>query len=143
MEQAVKELVRTGVYEKGASPGGSWAFPTRRPARPSGSKRRVVVDYRVVNRSTVRSEHPLRRSDDIKAEAAGSVYYTVLDAVKGFNQVRNTPRASLVHAVLTHIGSYRPLVLTLGPTNGPEDFSKVVDLTFAGGRFQRQRLCRE
>ena len=40
-------------------------------------------------------------------------------------------------------GCFLPRVLTLGPTNGPEDFSKVVDQNFAGGRAQKRRLCSE
>ena len=101
------------------------------------------MDYRAVNSHTVRAQYPLRRTDDVKAEAIGSVYYTMLDAVKGFNQVENTTRALKVHAVLSVSGCFLPRVLTHGPTNGPEDFSKVADQNFAGGRAQKRRLCSE
>eukprot|EP00969_Alexandrium_andersonii_P025948 1132615-Alexandrium_andersonii.AAC.1 len=78
----MREGLQRGHYERAVSPWGSWAFPTR----PGRRKRRVVVDYRQVNQRTVRAVYALRRSDDIKSESTGRVFYTLLDAVSGFNQ---------------------------------------------------------
>ena len=63
------------------------------------------MDYRRVNARTLRAVYYVRRSDDVKAEAAGSIFLTFLDAVTGFNQLVNTPRARQMLAILQGVGS--------------------------------------
>ena len=41
------------------------------------------------------------------SEAAGSLYLSLVDAVTGFNQVENSPRARQVLAVITRSGQFR------------------------------------
>lgn len=141
VEENLEAETKKGLYERGNSPWGSWAFPTREST--AGRKRRVVVDYRKVNQRILRAVYYLRRSEDVKAEAAGSCYYSLFDAVKGFNQVPNTERAKRILAVLANSGCYLPLVLTLGLCNGPEDFQQAVDTLFALGPRHYRRLCRQ
>ena len=85
VEDAMRDGLLRGQYERGTSPWDSWVFPTR--PHPSGRKRRVVVDYRRVNQRTVRAVYHLRRADDLKVEALGSTSLGY-DAVAGFNQVQ-------------------------------------------------------
>ena len=63
--------------------------------------------------------------------------------MSGFYQVRNTPRAKRILAVLTASGCYLPECLPFGPMNGPEDFARVVDTLFAMGKSRIRRLNRE
>ena len=141
VEDGLREEVSRGQLVRGNSPWGSWAFPVA--AHPAGKKRRIVVDYRRVNSRTVRAVYYLRTADTVKGECAGSVYFSLLDAVAGFNQLRNSARAQLVLAVLASSGCYLPRCLNFGPTNGPEDFARVVDTLFALGKSRVRRLNRE
>ncbi len=59
----------------------------------------------------------VRRSDDVKAEVAGSVYMT------RFNHVVNTPRARLMLGIIARRDKMLPVCLAFGPVNGPEDFA--------------------
>ena len=79
----------------------------------------------------------------MKAEVAGSVFMTFLDAVTGFNRVVNTPRARQMLGFVARNGKFLPICLTFGPVNGPEDFSYVVDRNFAPGRHAKHRFCKE
>ena len=106
-------------------------------------KRRLVVDYRRVNSRTLRAVYFVRRADDIKSEVAGSVFMTFLDAVTGFNQVVNTPRATQMLAIIARSGQFLLICLTFGPVNGPEDFAYVVDRNFSPGRNAKHRFCKE
>ena len=72
-----------------------------------------------------------------------SVFFTLLDAVTGFNQIVNTPRARLMLAVIAKTGTFLPKCLTFGPHNGPEDFAHVVDQVFSPGAKQKRRFCKE
>eukprot|EP00959_Pyramimonas_sp_CCMP1952_P220722 4614798-Pyramimonas_sp.AAC.1 len=58
--------VEQGLYSRGTSPWGSWAFPTKEHA--SGRRRRTVVDYRMVNRRMVMFVYYIRRCRDVKGE---------------------------------------------------------------------------
>ena len=77
------------------------------------------------------------------AAAVGSVWYTFVDAVSGFNQIRNTKRAREVLAIVARSGKYLPVGLTFGPVNGPDDFNFVVDRAYAPGKGRRLRYTKE
>ena len=140
-EDGIREEVNRGQLVRGNSPWGSWAYPVA--AHPAGKKRRIVVDYRRVKSRTVRAVYYLRTADTVKGECVGSVFYSLLDAVAGFKQLRNSPKAQLVLAVLASSGCYLPKCLNFGPTNWPEDFARVVDILFALGKSRVRRLNRE
>ena len=133
VEQSVREDVERGQLEPGSSEWGFPAFPTREGAAHKAikRKRRVVVDYRALNRSTVRKIFLIPNSDQIKQAVAGSRLISVGDLKEGFNQVDNEPESAKKMAVIVASGTYLPRGLTFGPTNGPEDFQELVFIIFA------------
>lgn len=90
----------------------------------------MVVDYRALNRMTERRYFIIPNSDGIKATVAGSRYISVGDLKEGFNQCENEEETAQKMAVFAASGSYLPRGLTLGPTNGPEDFQELVFIIF-------------
>ena len=74
--------IASGLYERGISPWGSWAFSTKASEL---RRRRVVVDYRRVNAALQRAIYYIRRCEDVKQELAGSLFYSTVDGLKGFN----------------------------------------------------------
>ena len=84
----------------------------------------MVVDYRGLNRVTVRKKFLIPDSNQIKASVAGSRFIPVGDLKEGFDQVDNEPETSKNMAVMIASGSYLPRGLPFGPTNGPEDFQE-------------------
>ena len=124
-----------GQLVRGSSAWGFPAFPTRDPARDPHKaikrKRRVVVDYRGLNRVSVRKVFLIPNSDQIKSCVAGNLFISVGDAKEGFNQVPNEEETAQKMAVLVVSGTYLPRGLTFGPTNGPEDFQELVFIIFA------------
>ena len=140
-EQLMKE-VETGQLERGNSPWASPPFPTKDfAAHKRQRKRRIVVDYRRVNQRTERAVYFVRNQEEIVTSCAGSVYLTLVDACKGFNQIVNTERARQMLAILARSGQYLPRCLTFGPTNGPEDFAFATDRVFAPGEGRRRFFC--
>ena len=139
VEQAIREDVARGQLVKGASEWGFPAFPTKESPdhKAVKRKRRMVVDYRGLNRVTVRKVFLIPNSDYIKSCVAGSRYISVGDLKEGFNQVDNTPETAQKMAVLAASGCYLPRGLTFGPTNGPEDFQDLVFNVF-GRRLYRE-----
>ncbi|CAK0865466.1 unnamed protein product, partial [Prorocentrum cordatum] len=128
--------VEQGLYSRGTSPWGSWAFPTKEHA--SGRRRRTVVDYRMVNRRMVMFVYYIRRCRDVKGELVGCAFISGMDGARGFNLLVNTEHAKEVLAVLADCGCYLPEVLQLGPATGPFDFQFCTDELFTGtgrGRY--------
>ena len=80
------------------------------------------MDYRRVNARTLRAVYFVHNAAGVVAEAAGSIWMTLLDAVTGFNHIVNTERARRMLAILARSGQFLPRCLTFGPHNGPEDF---------------------
>ena len=96
IEKAIKEDVDRGQLQKGTSEWGFPAFPTKVAASHKAikRKRRVVVDYRALNRVTVRKVFLIPNSDQIKSCVSGSKFISVADAKEGFNQVENEPESA-------------------------------------------------
>ena len=144
VDNKLQEEVARGQLERGTSAWGSPPFPTKEFAdHRKQRKRRIVVDYRRVNARTLRSVYFVRNAAGVVADAAGSLWLTLLDAVTGFNHVVNTDRARKMLAILARSGQFLPRCLTFGPHNGPEDFCYVVDRFYSPGRRAKRRFCKE
>ena len=144
VDERLEEEVARGQLVRGSSAWGSPPFPTKEaPAHKKMRKRRLVVDYRRVNARVLRSTYYCRKASDVLAQCAGSVWYSFVDAVTGFNQIANTRRAMEVLAIVARSGKFLPVCLTFGPVNGPDDFCYVVDRAFGPGRGRRARFARE
>jgi hypothetical protein len=144
VDKQLQAEVDSGQLERGNSEWASPPFATKEFAEHRRQrKRRVVVDYRRVNRRTLRAVYCVRSADGVTREVAGSAWMTFLDACKGFNQVKNTERARRMLAILARSGQFLPRCLTFGPHNGPEDFAYATDRVYAPGRGRRMRFCKE
>ena len=144
VDEKLEDEVRRGQLERGVSAWGSPPFPTKEaPEHRKQHKRRIVVDYRRVNARTRRAVYYVRPAAGVVAEAAGSIWFSILDAVTGFNHIVNTPRARRMLAIVSRSGQFLPRCLTFGPMNGPEDFCYVVDRFYAPGSRSKRRFCRE
>ena len=144
VDEKLEEEVKRGQLVRGSSAWGSPPFPTKEaPTHKRHRKRRLVVDYRRVNARVLRSTYYCRRASDVLAQCSGSVWFSFVDAVTGFNQIANTRRAMEVLAIVARSGKFLPVCLTFGPVNGPDDFSYVVDRAFGPGRNRKLRFTRE
>ncbi|MDP7559647.1 MAG: hypothetical protein QF745_03810, partial [Planctomycetota bacterium] len=133
VEKAIAEDVKRGQLEKGTSDWGFPAFPTKEAKAYKAIKRgrRLVVDYRELNKVTVRKFFLIPNSDYIKSTVAGNRFISVGDLKEGFNQVDNEEETRKKIAVLSATGCWLPRGLTFGPTNGPEDFQELVFTVFS------------
>ena len=100
----------------------------------------MVVDYRALNKQTVRKVFLIPNSDEVKSCVAGSRFISVGDLKEGFNQCDNEPGTAEKMAVTSVSGCYLPRGLTFGPTNGPEDFQELVFIIFAERLYKEHFL---
>ena len=107
IEKAIAEDVKRGQLEKGNSEWGFPAFPTKENPAYKAIKRgrRMVVDYRELNKVTTRKFFLIPNSDYIKSTVAGNDYISVGDLKEGFNQVDNEE-----HLLRNHVVEYTRFV---------------------------------
>ena len=113
-------------------------FPTKEAPEHKAIRRsrRMVVDYRALNRVTERRFFIIPNAEGIKATVAGSLFISVGDFKEGFTQVEHEPETAHTMTVLAASCTCLPIGLTFGPTNGPEDFQEMVFIALSQEAIQ-------
>ena len=126
LERAVQEGLKSGRITPSTSEFGA---PVLFVPKPDGSWR-MVIDYRALNKITVRNKYPLPRIDDILDGLAQSRVFSSLDLTEGYHQIRLTPEDCPKTAFRTAVGLYEYKVLPMGLCNAPATFQRIVNTIF-------------
>ena len=88
---------------------------------------RMCIDYRGLNKQTVKNRFPIPRIDDLFDQLAGAKVFSSIDLQSAYHQVRLKPEDVPKTAFTTPMGLYESLVLTFGLTNAPGTFQSVMN----------------
>ena len=122
----VTDLLGCGLIEPSTSAYGS---PILFVKKKTGELR-MVVDYRALNKLTVKNRYPLPRVDDLFDKLHGAQYCSSLIAASGFHQILLRPEDRPKTAFRTPFGHYQLKVLPFGLTNAPATFQSVMKKLF-------------
>jgi hypothetical protein len=126
LSQQIKEMLEKGWIEPSSSPYGAPVLFVR---KKDGSLR-LVIDYRALNRLTVKNRYPLPRIDDLLDIIGKAKYFTSLDLTSGYHQILISQEDIEKTAFRTPIGHYQWKVLSMGLTNAPSVFQMVMNKVF-------------
>ena len=91
---------------------------------------RLCVDYRALNKVTVKNSYPLPRIDDIFDQLTGAKFFSKIDLRSGYHQIRLHKDSIPNTAFRTRYGLFEFTVLPFGLTNAPSTFMSLMNDVF-------------
>jgi len=87
---------------------------------------RLCIDYRELNKITIKNKYPLPRIDDLFDQLQGMRVFSKVDLRLGYHQLRIKSKNIPKTAFRTRYGHYEFTVMSLGLTNSPATFMDVI-----------------
>ena len=130
LEKACREIIdgllKNGFIVESKSPVSS---PMLLVKKKDGTYR-LVVDYRELNKATIKDPFPLPRIDDLMAKIGDCSIFTTLDLHSGYHQIPLAEDSEELTAFSTPFGHYHYKVMPFGLCNAPATFSRYMNRLF-------------
>ncbi|KAL0557201.1 hypothetical protein IC582_005719 [Cucumis melo] len=122
----LQELLDKGFIRPSVSP---WGAPVLFVKKKDGSMR-LCIDYRELNKVTVKNRYPLPRIDDLFDQLQGATVFSKIDLRSGYHQLRIKDGDVPKTAFRSRYGHYEFIVMSFGLTNAPAVFMDLINRVF-------------
>jgi len=126
LKKQLEELLEKRFIRPRVSPSGA---PVLLVKKKDGSMR-LCVDYRQLNKVTIKNRYPLPRIDDLMDQLVGAEVFSKIDLRSGYHQIRVKVEDISKPAFRTSYGHYEYSVMPFGVTNAPSVFMEYMNRIF-------------
>ncbi|KAI2647570.1 Retrovirus-related Pol polyprotein from transposon 17.6 [Labeo rohita] len=128
IESQIKNMLEEGIIEPASGP---WAAPVVIVPKQSGEPR-FCVNYRGLNKLTVKDSYPLPRIDESLNFLARGTFISTIDLSRGYWQVAMAENSKQKTAFISHCGLFQFWVLPFGLCKAPSTFQRLMNTVLAG-----------
>lgn len=133
----VNELLEHNIIRESKSP---FSSPIILVKKKNG-KDRMCVDYRELNRNTLRDHYPLPIISDQIDQLAGGLYFSTFDMAAGFHQIPISESSVEKTAFVTPDGMYEYLAMPFGLSNACSVYQRCMNRALAALLNSPDQVC--
>ena len=126
LKTQLQDLLDKGFIRPSFSP---WGAPVLFVKKKDGTMR-LCIDYRQLNKITIKNKYPLPRIDDLIDQLRDDGVFSKIDLRSGYYQLKIRETDIPKTAFRTRYGHYEFLVMPFGLTNAPAAFMDLMNRVF-------------